>query len=143
MKIDIGDGGKIIGTKRVSPNGQVSGLSDYAGKEVLVILPGKSENDDYESKFFVDEIKKAIEMQMQVLFDQYKEIENIYDTPMDAARIYFNMMYPKSFRGLVDSVDKWVKEQIRVNERIIKNFYNNEDKDMIKPERKEEGHNNE
>ena len=40
MKIDIGADGKILGTKRVSANGQISGFTEYAGAEVLVILPG-------------------------------------------------------------------------------------------------------
>lgn len=39
MRIDIGPEGRIVGTKRVSTSGAVAGLSTYAGKDVLIVMP--------------------------------------------------------------------------------------------------------
>lgn len=39
MRIDIGPKGQIVGTKRVGPEGQIAGLADHAGKDVLVLVP--------------------------------------------------------------------------------------------------------
>ena len=41
MKIDIGNG-KVLGTKRVSSNGQISGFTEFACQDVLVVLPGNA-----------------------------------------------------------------------------------------------------
>jgi hypothetical protein len=59
MKIDIGMEGKILGTKRVSPNGQVSGLSEYAGEEVLIVYPGPRERYKTNSKEPSDNIRAS------------------------------------------------------------------------------------
>lgn len=39
MRIDLSPQGKVVGTRKVSENGQVNGLSDHAGKEVLILVP--------------------------------------------------------------------------------------------------------
>ena len=39
MRIDLKPQGQVIGTRKVLANGQVHGLSELAGKEVLIIVP--------------------------------------------------------------------------------------------------------
>lgn len=39
MRIDLSPQGQVVGTRKVSENGQVSGLSEQAGKEVLILVP--------------------------------------------------------------------------------------------------------
>ena len=79
MKIDIGAEGKILGTKRVSPNGQVSGLSEYAGEEVLIIYPGPREpRIRMQAGDYVHEVEKAVQNQMKVAFQQYKALKSKY-----------------------------------------------------------------
>ena len=81
MKIDIGAEGKILGTKRVSPNGQVSGLSEYAGEEVLIIYPGPREpRIRMQAGDYVHEVEKAVAGQMKVAFQQYKALKVKYRT---------------------------------------------------------------
>jgi len=76
MKIDIGAEGKILGTKKVSPNGQVSGLSEYAGEEVLIIYPGPREpRIRMDAKDYVHEVEKAVQNQMRSAFRQYKVLK--------------------------------------------------------------------
>ncbi len=77
MKIDIGTEGKILGTKRVSPNGQVSGLSEYAGEEVLIIYPGPREpRIRMEAKDYVHEVEKAVQNQICLLYTSDAADEN-------------------------------------------------------------------
>ena len=87
MKIDIGTEGKILGTKKVSPNGQVSGLSEYAGEEVLIIYPGPREpRIRMQAGDYVHEVEKAVQGQMKVAFQQYKALKGKYKDEAAATR---------------------------------------------------------
>jgi hypothetical protein len=111
MKIDLGLGGKIIGTKRVSPNGQISGLSEYAGQEVLVILPsGKSGEIGVTAEDFFAELHNATLEHMRLAFKQYKELRQTYVSPEDAAKEFLKSITPAAVHGMIESVDRWVKE---------------------------------
>jgi hypothetical protein len=120
MKIDIGAEGKILGTKRVSPNGQVSGLSEYAGEEVLIIYPGpraprvRMGADDY-----VHEMEKAIQEQMRGAFRQYKVLKERYKDEAQAAAEFVRAKSPRAWEGLVASVDDWVKSQVSRAEKAV------------------------
>ncbi len=112
MKIDIGSEGKILGTKRVSPNGQVSGLSEYAGEEVLVIYPGpRAPRIQMEAKDYVHEVEKAVQNQMRGAFQQYKALKAKYKDEAAATVEFMRAKSPQSFQGLIDNVDIWVREQ--------------------------------
>jgi hypothetical protein len=39
MRIDLTPQGKVVGTRKVSENGQVTGLSEHAGQDVLILVP--------------------------------------------------------------------------------------------------------
>lgn len=122
MKIDIGTEGKILGTKRVSPNGQVSGLSEYAGEEVLIVYPGPREpRIRMEAKDYMHEVEKAVQNQLKGAFGQYKGLRSKYSSEADATRAYIKDKTPKGFQGLVESVDSWVASQVgKAEEKIGK-----------------------
>ena len=122
MKIDIGPDGKILGTKKVSPNGQVSGLSEYAGQEVLIVLPGREAPEvKFDLKDYTSELEAAATEHMRLAFKEYRHLKEKFATPGDAAKKFVKTLSPKTFHGLVDNADKWVKEQVKnVEERIEK-----------------------
>ncbi len=109
VRIDLGQGGKIIGTKRVSPNGQVSGLREFAGQEILVVLPGTPGAPTPED--VVADIRKTVEDQMAVAFQQYESLRSTYGTPEQAARTFLQgvNLFPNPFLG--DLVQKWAESQ--------------------------------
>ena len=111
MKIDIGNG-KVLGTKRVSPNGQVSGFTEYAGQEVLVILPGNDTDVKLTPKDLVREIQVATNEHMKVAFHQYKDLKTRFETPERATKEFIARHAPRNFQGLYDNVEAWVKEQV-------------------------------
>lgn len=119
MKIDIGPGGKILGTKRVSANGQVSGLTEFSGREVLIILPGdegfasSSGSDD-----IVDEFQRAAYEHIRLAYKQYKELQELYMSPSEATKEFLKKVAPKTFHGFLDQVDTWVREQTGKTEKI-------------------------
>jgi hypothetical protein len=120
MKIDIGSEGKILGTKKVSPNGQVSGLSEYAGEEVLVIYPGPREPRIHlEAKDYVHEVEKAVHNQMKAAFRQYKGLKSRYRDEAAATADFIRAKSPQSFQGLIDNVDDWVKAQVQRAEKSV------------------------
>jgi hypothetical protein len=120
MKIDIGAEGKILGTKRVSPNGQVSGLSEYAGEEVLIIYPGPREpRIRMQAGDYVHEVEKAVGNQMKVAFQQYKALKSKYKDEAAATREFIRAKSPQSFQGLIESVDSWVATQVGKAEKKV------------------------
>jgi hypothetical protein len=120
MKIDIGAEGKILGTKRVSPNGQVSGLSEYAGEEVLIVYPGPREpRIKMETKDYLHEVEKSVQNQMKQAFRQYRALKDKYHDETDAARQFLQEKSPKQFKGLVETVDAWVTAQVGKAETAV------------------------
>jgi len=120
MKIDIGSEGKILGTKRVSPNGQVSGLSEYAGEEVLVIYPGpRQPRVQLDAGDYVHEVEKAVHNQMRTAFRQYKGLKEKYADEAAATADYIRARSPRSWEGLIDSVDDWVRTQVGKAEKSV------------------------
>ena len=112
MKIEIGPGGKILGTKKVSANGQVSGLTEYAGQEVIVILPGEEgvETGATNEEMFI-ELQKAALDHMKIAFKQYDELQNVFVSPNEAAREFMKKVAPTTFQNFIDQANTWVKEQ--------------------------------
>lgn len=120
MKIDIGSEGKILGTKRVSPNGQVSGLSEYAGQEVLIIYPGDREPRVHmEARDYVHEVEKAVHNQMKGAFRQYKALKSRYKDEAAATADFIRAKSPQNFQGLIDNVDAWVQQQVVKAEKSV------------------------
>jgi hypothetical protein len=113
MRLEIGPDGKIIGTRRVSPNGQVSGLSEFAGREVLVILPGSSDGDSSPPWGSPEAIARAVEEQVREAYQRYELLQKLYATPWDATRSFVRSVFAGSAPDLVGQVDRWVDEQIR------------------------------
>ena len=110
MRIDIGPGGKIVGTKRVSPNGQVSGLREYAGKEVLIVIPGEGAQGFYQEDTF-SEFQKLALNQMQMAFDQNKWMRDRFSNPYDAMQEFMKSVAPPNMRSFMELMDIWLKQQ--------------------------------
>lgn len=114
MKIDIGPDGKILGTKRVSPNGQISGFTEYAGQDVLVILPGgrvpvvRRQPSD-----LLVEAEALVRQRMELAFRQYRHLRSRFPTPEDAARSFLAHVPGSSVHGLVERADAWLRDQLQ------------------------------
>lgn len=113
MRLDIGGDGKIIGTRRVSPNGQVSGLSEFAGREVLVILPGSSESSTPSAWPNVEEVTRLVNEQIREAYDRYRILQDTYATPWEATRSFMEGIFGGGTPDLMAEVDKWIKNQVR------------------------------
>lgn len=114
MRLDLGADGKIIGTRRVSPNGQVSGLSDYAGKEVLVILPGGPDGELPPPWSNVDAITRLVSDQIREAYDRYRVLQDAYPTPWEATRSFLEGLYGTPTSDLRAEVDRWIRSQVKV-----------------------------
>lgn len=126
MKIDIGADGKILGTKRVSANGQISGFTEYAGAELLVILPGGSiPIVRRDAKDFLEDVEKLVEARMQLAFQEYKSLRRRFSSPRQAAKQFVQSLATPDIKGIVKRADAWLREQAedvseRVHERLRK-----------------------
>lgn len=119
MKIDIGRG-KILGTKTVSSNGQISGFTEYAGQEVLVVLPEEGTEVEPEAREIVEEITLATREQMKQAFREYEELKRRFEGPSEATREFLDENAPGSFRGLYDRIEHWVQSQANQAEDRVK-----------------------
>lgn len=113
MRLDIGPGGKIIGTKRVSPNGQVSGLSDYAGREVLVVLLEDGSGAGPIPAGGPTGWGEAVNDQMRHAFEQYQSLQDLYATPWEATRAFLQSVFPWApLPSLTEQINSWIQSQI-------------------------------
>jgi len=122
VKIDIGNG-KILGTKEVSSNGQISGFTEYAGREVLVVLPEEDTNVEPDARRVVEEVKLASREHMAHAFEEYEDAKKRFSGPGEATREFLDDHAPRSFQGLYDRIEGWLQDQVgqaedRVREAI-------------------------
>jgi len=113
MRLEIGPEGKIIGTRRVSPNGQVSGLTDFAGREVLVILPGATFSDGTPPWGSPEAVAQAVDEQMRQAYQRYALLQKLYATPWEVTRSFVRTAFGRSAPDLGAEVDRWVQEQLQ------------------------------
>ena len=113
MRLEIGPDGKIIGSRRVSPNGQVSGLTEFAAREVLVILPGSTYSESAPRWGSPEAIAQAVEEQVRQAYQRYGLLQQMYATPWEATRSFVRSAFGSATPDLVEEVDRWVKEQLR------------------------------
>ncbi len=128
MKIDIGNG-KILGTKEVSKNGQISGFTEYAGREVLVILPEDDTSVQPDGPEIVNEIKHATREHMAVAFKEYEQAKERFQGPQEAARAFLDDHAPRSFQGLYGRIESWLQEQATNAEDRVKEAIEYDDDD--------------
>jgi len=112
MRLDIGPDGKIIGTRRVSPNGQVSGLSEFSGREVLVILPGSSEAAYSAPWANSEEVVRMVGDQIRQAYDRYRTLQDLYATPWEATRSFMEGVLGGRVPDIMAEVDRWIKSQV-------------------------------
>ena len=114
MKIDIGPDGKILGTKRVSPNGQVSGFTEYAGRDVLVVLPGdrvpvvKRDVGDV-----VRHTESLLRDRMAQAQREYRRFRSQYPTPEAAVKAFVGNIRGRDLHGLLDRAEDWIRDQVQ------------------------------
>ncbi|HVL47269.1 MAG TPA: hypothetical protein VM889_01790 [Candidatus Thermoplasmatota archaeon] len=111
MKIDIGNG-KILGTKKVSANGQISGFTEYAGREVLVVLPDGEPQVRLDAREYAKELQTAAHEHMKLAFIQYKDLKKRFETPDRATKEFMSKHAPETFQGLYEKVDSFVKSNL-------------------------------
>ena len=110
MKIEFESGAKIVGTKRVSAKGQVSGLTEYAGKEVMVILiPKEGKAIKPTKELMYHELQKAAEEHMELAFKNYKKLQDIFGTPEAAVKQFYDKYTPDQVKSMQEAMDKWLE----------------------------------
>jgi hypoxanthine phosphoribosyltransferase len=113
MKLELGSGSKVLGTKRVSAKGQISGLTEYAGKDVMVVLVDsetEASGTELPHELYYKEIQKLVEDQMEKAFSQYKKLGDKFKTPAEASREYIKKMSMEILaERVVSDLNKWLE----------------------------------
>ncbi len=138
MKIEFEPGAKIVGTKRVSAKGQVSGLTEFAGKDVMIILvPKEGPAIKPTHEYLYHELQKAAEEHMKIAFKNTQNLSKIFGTPDAAVKQYFEKYTPDTVQEMISGMEKWlenfrtevIKGQLEdlVNKQM-KQFFNQSEK---------------
>jgi uncharacterized protein YeaO (DUF488 family) len=94
----------------VSAKGQVSGLTEYAGKEVMVILvPKEGKAIKPTVEYFYHELQKAAEEHMELAFKSSQQLKDTFDSPEAAVNQFFEKYTPESVQKLRDDMENWLK----------------------------------
>ena len=110
MKIEFESGAKIVGTKRVSAKGQVSGLTEFAGKEVMIVLvPDEGPAVKTTMEYLYHELHKAAEEHMKVAFKNSQELREVFGSPEAAVKQFLEKHTPESVQKMRSDMDKWVQ----------------------------------
>lgn len=133
MKLDIGNG-KILGTKKVSQNGQISGFTEYAGQEVLVILPDGEPDVRLDTGDYLRELQNAANEQMKLAFEEYKGLRKRFEGPEQATREFMEENAPRSFQDLYGKVQRFAKGQLDEAERKVEGALGDRDRDDETPQ---------
>jgi uncharacterized protein YeaO (DUF488 family) len=110
VKIEFEPGAKIVGTKRVSAKGQVSGLTEYAGKEVMIILvPKDGKAIKPTQEYLYHELQKAAEEHMDLAFKNYKNLSGVFGSREAALKQFFEKYTPESVQKMRESMEEWLE----------------------------------
>jgi uncharacterized protein YeaO (DUF488 family) len=134
LKIEFESGAKIVGTKRVSTKGQVSGLTEYAGKEVMIILiPKDGTAIKPTHEYLYHELQSAAEEQMKLAFKNYKKLQEVFDTPEAAAKQFFEKYTPDTVKKMQASMEEWLENfKTDVIKGQVEDFINKQMKQAFK-----------
>ena len=85
-------------------------MTEYAGKEVMVILvpkDGKAIKPTVE--YFYHELQKAAEEHMELAFKTSQQLKDTFESPEAAVKQFFEKYTPESVQNLRDDMEKWLK----------------------------------
>lgn len=116
MRIDIGPQGQIVGTKRVGAEGQIAGLSDHAGKDVLVLVPDGRASFHFGIQDYLLDLRKTAQRNVKKARAEIKRIEGRLPqwSRLDAARARLESLKPANVQALVEKQVRRVRKDPRV-----------------------------
>ncbi len=110
MRLELDSNSKILGTKKISAKGQVSGLTKYAGKEVLIILVGEGTKAvSAGPEELVSELQQSMTEHMDLLFKQYSRLRETFNTPTEATRQFLKVVRPRFAGNLFEQMETWTR----------------------------------
>lgn len=116
MRIDIGPKGQIVGTKRVGPEGQIAGLADHAGKDVLVLVPEGRASFHFGLEDYLADWRQGAERNLKKARTGLKRIEGrlpAWSRPANA-RSSLEMLRPVHLQARLQKEVRRIKKDPRV-----------------------------
>ena len=114
MKLEIDRGSRIVGTKRVSVGGQISGLKKYEGREMLLILLPEEGGISIAPITAPEVIRNAQEFigrGMENLWEKHPFIKTRFNSYDEALRDFMNKYGVEQVNTVVERMlDDWQKK---------------------------------
>ncbi len=109
MKIDVGTQARVVGTKKVSPKGTVAGLAEFAGRDVLVVVPSQTPRYVTTASDLLTQARTEVRRQGKAALKGYRTLRLRYlrqQTPV-AGRLLG--VSPERARPTIKKADAWVR----------------------------------
>lgn len=119
MKIQVGKKARILGTKKVSPEGRVDGLRDVAGKNVLIVVPSVTPRVAHDLEDYFDDAQNMLRQQAQVALRGVKTLRHQLERGLTPATQAVVDAAPRRYRPLVRKADQWVRATARNLEKQV------------------------
>lgn len=136
MRLELDKESRILGTKRISAKGQISGLTKYAGRDVLIILVGEGAKAvSAGPEEIVSELQRSLNDHMGLLFKQYERLRDTFNTPTEATKQFLRVVKPRFAGNLFEQMEHWTK---RISKSGIGQLSERSDDDVFTPDEEDE-----
>lgn len=117
MKINVGPRARIVGTKRVSSEGAVRGLSEFEGREVLIVVPSRTPQTSPTMEDYWIELRRLAETQGRKALQEYKQLRKRYGKTRLPLTKDLLAVAPPSLHPSIKKADVWLRAQAEALER--------------------------
>lgn len=128
MKINIGPQARIVGTKKVGPRGTVAGLSEFAGRDVLIVVPTQAPRYTPTASDVLVQVRSTAAKQGRELLKEYRSFRQRYFKKAVPGTGKLLEVSPAALRPRIRQADAWVRQRAqRFEERadkLLKNVQN-------------------
>lgn len=116
MRIDIGPQGQIVGTKRVTSEGQIAGLTEHAGKDVLVLVPEGRASFHFGIDDYLVDWRKTAERNLRKARGELQKLSTLLPewATVEAARGRIDEFRPAQLQARLDRQLKRIRKDPRV-----------------------------
>lgn len=109
MKINVGPEARVVGNKRVQPNGTVGGLRELAGREVFIVVPTTTPRVSPTGADVVHEVREELVKNGQRALREFRALRRRYLAHEVPGTRRLVGAAPAELRPAIRKADRWVR----------------------------------
>lgn len=117
VKINVGSEARVVGTKRVTPQGVVVGLREFAGKDVLIVVPSAMPRYSNTPADLASRARRRAREAGRKALREYHEFRERHLASRVPGSAVLLAWAPASIRPRIRRADAWVRTSAKHLER--------------------------